>query len=170
MKHPDDHDCDACDSPGRRDFVQRLSLALAGLAVGLAIRPDRLAAFPVAVGSALGRVGDEVRYAIPDADGATIDHDHDTILARYQSKVYLFDLACPHRQAALRWEPEDNQFQCPRHHSRYTPDGVYVSGRATRNMDRFALRREANTVIANVDQGIHADDHPSEWSSAFIQL
>src|SRR5213076_824952 len=101
-----------------------------------------------------------ITYAIPAADGATIDHEHEIILVRYRARVYAFNLSCPHRQTALRWEPEDGQFQCPRHHSRYQPDGTFVSGRATRNMDRFGVRRDGGNVVVDESRFIRQDENP----------
>ena len=154
------HDCDDCPLHERRDFLKRLSVALAGLALGLPLRPVK----------ALARRGDELTYPVPAEDGATIDHDHEVIVARYQSKVYAFNLSCPHQHTALHWEPEDNQFQCPRHHSRYTPDGVFVSGRATRGMDRFGVRRDGNNLVVDVNKYYRQDQDAADWNTAFISV
>ena len=164
-----EHGCEDCRDLPRRSFVQQLALAVAGLAIGLGIEPAKLAALPVSVGASV-RHGDELTYPIPATDGATIDRDHDTILVRFQQKVYVFNLSCPHQHTALRWEPEDGQFQCPRHHSRYRPDGVYVSGRATRSMDRFGVRRDGGNVIADLNQYFRQDDNPAAWDGAFIPV
>jgi len=154
------HDCNDCPLQGRRDFVRHLSVALAGIALGLPLRPVK----------ALTRRGDELTYPIPTEDGATIDHDHDVIVARYHGKVYAFNLSCPHQHTALHWEPEDNQFQCPRHHSRYTPDGSYVSGRATRSMDRFGVRRDGTNFVVDLDKYFRQDQDPADWNTALIEL
>ena len=82
----------------------------------------------------------------PAEDGVTIDKDHEVILARYQQAVYAFSLSCPHQKTPLRWQAEDHTFRCPKHKSRFQPDGVFVDGRATRSMDRYAIRREGNEV------------------------
>ena len=57
---------------------------------------------------------------------------------RFQGVVYAFNLSCPHQNTALKWQPDDQRFQCPKHKSRYQPDGTFISGRATRGMDRLA--------------------------------
>ncbi len=45
-----------------------------------------------------------------------------------------------------------------------------MSGRATRNMDRFALRREGDQVIVDVDQLFRSDRQKAEWESAAVTL
>ncbi len=152
--------------PGRRDFLREVALAAAAL--GLA--PGGVAALPVRFGRALLAQDDERTYPIPDVDGATIDRDNQVILVRYQQKAYAFGLSCPHQNTALRWHPEDNQFQCPKHHSRYQPDGVFISGRATRSMDRYAIRRDAGNVVVDLDKLYRQDQNPNEWGAAVVPL
>ncbi len=114
--------------------------------------------------------GDEHAYPIPATDSATIDRDNEIIVVRWQSKAYGFNLSCPHQHTALRWDQEDMQFQCPRHHSRYQPDGVFISGRATRGMDRFGVRRDGDTIVVDVAKYYRQDDDPTDWNTAFITL
>ena len=64
--------------------------------------------------------------------------------------VYAFALACPHENAAVKWVAKEQRFQCTRHDSRYTPEGQYTSGRATRNLDRFPIRRATSVRKAAV--------------------
>lgn len=170
MKDTVNDDCKDCPLVERRTFLRDLSVALAGFAAALGVSPARALALPISAGKALTRRGDELTYPIPAADGATIDHDHDVIVARYQEKVYVFNLSCPHQHTALHWEPEDGQFQCPRHHSRYEPDGVYVSGRATRSMDRFGVRRDGDNVVADLNKYYRQDQDLADWNTAFIAL
>ena len=82
----------------------------------------------------------------------------------------MFNLSCPHQNTALRWYPEDQQFRCPKHHSRYRPDGVFISGRATRSMDRLGVRREGDTIVADLDSFYRQDKDPTEWAAAFVAL
>jgi Rieske Fe-S protein len=109
-------------------------------------------------------------YPLPDRDGAVIDKENQIILARYQQKVYAFNLSCPHQNTALRWYADDGQFQCPKHHSRYRPDGVFISGRATRSMDRLGVRRDGTNVIVDAAQFYREDKNPAEWAAAVIAL
>jgi Rieske Fe-S protein len=163
--------CDDCALVGRRDFLRDAALAVAGVFAALGAAPSRAAAAPLEFVSALGGGRDEKRYPIPAADAVQIDKENGVILARWQGKVYLFSLACPHQNTALHWSDEDKQFVCPKHHSRFGGDGSYVdhSGRATRDMDRFDIRRDGNDVVGNLDK-MYAEHEDAGWSTAFVAL
>jgi nitrite reductase/ring-hydroxylating ferredoxin subunit len=108
----------------------------------------------------------EHRYPVPAADGVTIDKAGQVIIVRYQGHLYAFNLACPHQNQMLRWLPKENRFQCPKHESKYQPTGVFMNGRATRNMDRLAIRIEGAEVLVNVDKMFKSDEDPSGWAAA----
>jgi Rieske Fe-S protein len=63
-----------------------------------------------------------------------------------------------------------SRFECSRHDSRYEPDGTYTSGRATRNMDRFALRRSGGTVVVDISRLIQSDTNKAQWEAAALLL
>jgi len=153
--------CDDCPLSGRREFLRDATAWLAAAA---------FAPLPIRFGRAIAIRGNEHAYPIPDTDGATIDRDAQVIVVRYQGKAYVFNLSCPHQNTALRWHPEDGQFQCPKHHSRYTPDGVFISGRATRSMDRFAVKRDGANVVADLDRLFQQDKDAGDWDAAFITV
>ncbi|HEV7836443.1 MAG TPA: Rieske 2Fe-2S domain-containing protein [Gemmatimonadaceae bacterium] len=162
-------DCDACPLvTDRREFLRGASaLALAALSLALPIR----SATATVLNTAIGNRKKVLSYPVPAADGVDIDHDNDIILVRYQGSVYAFALSCPHQNTALRWNDGNARFQCPKHHSQYTPDGVFITGRATRNMDRLMIRRDANnSIVVDPDTFYQSDDNPNEWKSAFIKL
>ena len=92
------------------------------------------------------------------------------ILVRYQQRVYAFNLACPHENTALRWRAEEGRFQCPRHESRYRPDGGFMEGRATRNMDRLPVRRVGDSVLVDLDRLLRSDQQAREWAAAVLVL
>jgi len=96
--------------------------------------------------------------------------DQQVILARYRDRLYAFALSCPHQNTALRWLPEEGRFQCPKHKSKYQPDGTFISGRATRGMDRFAIRREGGTVVVDLDVVYEEDKQKDGWLAATISL
>src|SRR5262245_37096558 len=125
-----DRECGGCDPADRRRFLQQAAALVAGALVGLGMSADRAAAMPLdfLIGVRAPN-GKDVSFPIPAADGATIDRDNDLILARYQGKVYAFGLACPHQNTALRWLATEGRFQCPKHKSKYSPDGIFLSGR-----------------------------------------
>lgn len=59
-------------------------------------------ALPVA--AAIGtQTGTEKRYPIPASDSVNIDRAAQLILARYQGHVFVFALACPHQNYAVKW-------------------------------------------------------------------
>jgi Rieske Fe-S protein len=119
---------------------------------------------------ALSRARSLITYPLPAADGAEIDHDNDVILVRWQGKACAFNLSCPHQNTALHWQPEDEIFQCPKHHSRHQPWGEFISGRATRGMDRLGIRRDGANLVVDVDQFIRQDRDPALWDAAFVTL
>jgi Rieske Fe-S protein len=110
------------------------------------------------------------RYPIPAADSVTIDRQAQLILVRYQNQVYAFNLSCPHQNAAVKWLAKDQRFQCTKHDSKYTPVGVYTSGRATRNMDRLPVQRDGDSVVIDTSRMIQSDKEPSAWANAKISL
>ena len=138
----DSHEeCDGCDRTTRRQFLGQVQKPRVEHVTGL-----------------------------PAADGVTIDRDAQIILVRYQNRVFAFGLACPHENTALRWRQQDSRFQCPRHESKYQPDGTFISGRATRNMDRFAVRREGDSVVVDLKQWFRSDQQAAQWNGAALTL
>lgn len=166
---PGDDECQGCPLTGRRDFLRDALSAVAGVAVALAI-PGAARALPLSFTSASTSAGAKHSYPIPAADGVQIDKDEEVILVRWQNAVYAFALACPHQNTALRWQQAEARFQCPKHKSRYRPDGKYISGRATRSMDRYAVRRNGASVQVDVDALYQEDENPAEWAAAVVRL
>ena len=148
-----------------RDAMARLVIALG--AVGLL--SERAFALPVSFASGVGARTDKA-YPVPATDSVSIDKDESVIIARVSDRAYAFSLACPHQNTAIRWEAEDHRFQCPKHKSRYRPDGTFIEGRATRGLDRFALRRDGNQLFVNLDALYREDKDAAEWSTAFVDL
>ncbi len=152
----------------RRIFLRDVTVLAAGLvAAGLA--PRGAAAMPAPV-QALLRAGTDVRYPIPAKDGVSFDKANEVILVRYTGKVYAFALSCPHQNTALSVDPSGVGFQCSKHHSKYTSDGTFIEGRATRNMDRLVIRRDGNVVVVDVAKWYESDSEPTEWAGAVVTL
>jgi nitrite reductase/ring-hydroxylating ferredoxin subunit len=163
----DDSTCAGCVLVGRREFLRDTIVATAA-AIGV---PAALAsAMPVGHITPISRSGAEKSYPIPAADSVQIDKAEDTIVARWQGKVYVFSLACPHQNTAIRWQADRRRFECPKHKSHYTPDGTFIDGRATRGLDRFAVRREGNTIVVNMDLLYEEDRQREQWRAAFVAL
>ena len=166
----DTHDCNDCPLSSRRDFVRDAAAAVAAAFLTLGAGPRGLSARTLGVTAARLVRGDERTYPLPAEDGASVDRDAEVILVRHQGKVYAFALSCPHQHTALHWEPDKARFQCPKHHSKYQPDGVYVSGRATRSMDRHALRRDAASVVVDLGRLYREDRDADAWKGAFVTV
>ncbi|HZS62502.1 MAG TPA: Rieske 2Fe-2S domain-containing protein [Gemmatimonadaceae bacterium] len=146
--------CKDCSS--RREFLQLVS------ALGFAALPIL---FVEGVEGA-----SEQRYPFPAADSVTIDRKQQVMIVRNQGHVYAFNLSCPHENTALKWLPKDNRFQCPKHESKYQPNGTFMSGRATRNMDRLSIRRDGNDLVVDLSHIIKSDADPDGWSAATIAV
>ncbi len=149
---------------GRRLFLRDALTAAAMLAGVSALGPMRelSAMAPRSVGG--------VKYAIPAADGVSIDAKNEVMLARSSGLLFAFALSCPHQNTALRALPGTKGFQCPRHKSRYKPDGTFIDGKATRNMDRLLITREGDTVLVDPDTYFQSDEQPDKWIAAQIKL
>ena len=160
--------CRGCALGSRRDFV-RSGLALAIGAMLSLGAPEAVAAASAADLDGR-RSGATVSYPIPAADGAQIDRANQVILVRWQNAAYAFALSCPHQNQALRWIEKDGRFQCPKHKSRYSPDGVFQSGRATRGMDRYSLRREGDQIVVDVATLHEQTADPAAWDAAKVSL
>jgi Rieske Fe-S protein len=164
--------CDTCPLVERRAFLRDATLGVAAILAALGVAPSRAAAAPLEFVSAARGGGEDKSYPIPSTDGAQIDKDNGTIVMRWQGKAYVYSLACPHQNTAIRWSDKAAGFECPKHHSRYLADGEYVkdSGRATRGLDRFAIRREGDTIVANLDRLYQQNEDQAQWTAAFVTL
>jgi Rieske Fe-S protein len=165
-------DCEACPLVPRRDFLRDAGLVAAGMLVALGAAPARAAALPIEFVSPVGGGREDKAYPIPAKDGTQIDKANEAMITRWQGKVYVFALSCPHQNTTLKWSDKDNQFECPKHHSRFQPDGVYIkdSGRATRGLDRLAVRKDGNNVVVNLDKVFQEDENEADWKAAFITV
>jgi nitrite reductase/ring-hydroxylating ferredoxin subunit len=163
--------CAGCDgTTSRRRALGRMSTAALAAMVGVELWPGNAAAVPVTEGTGAPTGPAESAYPVPAVDGVTIDRETQVILVRFQQHAYAFNLACPHENTALRWKERDGRFQCPRHESQYRPDGTFISGRATRNMDRFAIKREGDRLVVDLDKLFRSDQQPQDWGAATLSL
>jgi Rieske Fe-S protein len=169
MSRPDDA-C-PCGVPGnRRDFLRDAAALAAGILVGLGVAPAPAGALPLRHATGRRARNGEVSYPIPPADGATIDKKNEVILARSGGIVYAFSLSCPHQNVALRWQAPAGRFQCPKHKSQYQPDGTFITGRATRNMDRLPIRLDGTELKVEVCKVYESDKDPAGWAAAAVKL
>jgi len=92
------------------------------------------------------------------------------IVARYQNRVMVFALACPHENNAVKWVAKDHRFQCTKHDSQYSPNGTHTDGRATRNMDRYVIRRDGDSLLVDLHKWVQSDKDPAGWAAAQIAV
>lgn len=159
----DEQFCTGCALTTRRGFLEHVAAAwamtsVAGLGTAMA--------GGVAEVSASESAQNSLTYPTPAADGASIDKKEQIIIVRYQGKVFAFPLACPHENTALRWRARDLRFQCERHGSRYTPDGKFIEGRATRNMDRYGISASGGSVVVDLTKLYQSDTQAAQWAAA----
>ncbi|WP_373065082.1 ubiquinol-cytochrome c reductase iron-sulfur subunit [Gemmatimonas sp.] len=158
--------CSPCsDCSERRDFLRTALTGAASIAALSALGPvTALAALAPRVG------GGSVRYALPAVDGVSIDGANEVILCRSNGDVFAFALSCPHQNTALKTMPRNAGFQCPRHKSKYLPNGTFVSGRATRNMDRLPITRDGAQIVVDPDIAFESDVDPAKWAAALVKV
>lgn len=163
------HSCDGGCDAGRRDFLRGTSLALALL---FTVGARQLSAAQLVVREITGEDagGARVRYPLPATDGVVIDRERDILLTRWDGRLYAFSMICPHQRAAVKWVESGSYFQCTKHKSRYAGDGAYVSGRATRSLDRFAVEVAGGDVSVDTDRLLRQDRDGEAWRAAFAQL
>lgn len=163
----DDRTCTGCVLTTRRDFLEHVAAAWALTTV---------AGPGTAMAGGLGEIAADtatqssLTYPVPAADGASIDKKEQIILVRFQGKVFAFPLACPHENTALRWRARDLRFQCERHGSRYSPDGTFREGRATRNMDRYAVSKNGTSVVVDLTKLYQSDTQGAQWAAASVAV
>jgi Rieske Fe-S protein len=168
MPHRMPHDeCESCEL-GRRAFLRDVAAAVGAAAASLGL--PAAAARAVTLASRPASRGQTRTYSLPAEDGAVVDRANDVILMRWQGSVYAFSLACPHQNTALRWQSGDARFQCPKHKSRYRPDGTFIEGRATRGMDRFAVRRDGDGVSVDLGRLLKQTDDAAAWAAAVAKV
>ena len=163
-------EADACDDAraSRRGFLQ--SAGTLGIAMALlGLTSAGASALPIAVTEGVAD-GSERRYPIPPADSVNVDRSAQLIVTRFNGRLFVFALSCPHQNNAVKWMPKDHRFQCTKHDSQYQPDGVHTSGRATRNMDRYVIRRDGDSVVVDLHTWIQSDKDPAGWAAASIAV
>ena len=169
-QHPARDGCTDCNIGGRRNFLADALRAGAVALAAIGIAPSSADAMPLRWISALSSRSNDKSYAIPAADGVQIDKENEVILSRVGKQVYAFLLACPHQNTALRWDADGSRFQCPKHKSRYRADGTYIEGRATRSMDRYAVRLAGTAIVVDVDKVYQEDMEKGQWLQAVVVL
>ena len=153
----------------RRAFLQVTGGCMAGVLAAAGV-PAALAAAPLGEMVPLATMPTERTYPLPPGDSVNIDRVAQVILVRAQNHVYAMALACPHQNAAVKWVEKDHRFACTKHDSKYQPDGAHISGRATRNLDRFPIRRADQTVVIETSRVFQSDKDPAGWDAAAVTI
>jgi Rieske Fe-S protein len=162
--------CAGCPVGTRREFLMDALRASAVALAAIGFSAERASAMPLRFVAAIASSGEEHSYPIPATDGVQIDKANEVILARTGKSVYAFALSCPHQNTALRWDAAANRFQCPKHKSRYQPDGTFIEGRATRSMDRYAVKLVGTNVVVDIDKLYQEDTDNALWQHAVVAL
>ena len=162
-----DADEDATPCEGRRDFIRAGLMAVGALAT-LGVTPEHLSALEARFVTGR-RVGAELRFPLPAADGATIDEPNEIIVARVGGVAMAFVLECPHRGTNITWQAARSRFYCPKHRSTFQPNGTLIGGRAERGLDRYAIRREGNELVVNTAAKVRSTD-AAGWTAAQVTL
>ena len=161
------HGCGVgCGATRRAFLIQVPGAVLAAMVAGDAAKAEAM--YPVIEMTGVAAGPSQKAYPLPAGDGVAIDKETQVILVRFQGKVIAFNLACPHENNALRWKPEVGRFQCSKHDSRYTPEGKFLDGRATRNMDRLPITRSGNSVTVDLSKIVKSDAQAAEWAAAMV--
>ena len=164
-----DERCGECPiATGRRRFLRDTGLAVIAALVASGLRPGFALAGAVAEIRPVRTRGALCSYVIDANDGVMIDVANEVILARSRGKVYAFSLRCPHKGTRLVWHEEESRIFCPKQKARFLAEAQHVSGRKTRDLDRYAIRREGREVVVDTDTVFREDGDNSRWQSAVI--
>jgi nitrite reductase/ring-hydroxylating ferredoxin subunit len=173
MSHDAAHEKECGDCPiaaaGRRAVLRNAALAVAGaLALGATAR--EALAERVAEATASLRRGLLRAYALPGEGTVSVDAANDLVLARWDNRVYAFSLKCPHRGTRLEWQAAERTLFCPKHKARFAPDGAHLSGRQSRDLDRYDIKREGSSVVVDLGALRRADQDGERWRTAVVAV
>ena len=88
----------------------------------------------------------------------------------HEGQVIARSMACPHQHAAVRWLERHSGFSAPSTIPSSQPSGADTSGRTTRNLDRFPIRRDGDAVVVNVTQVFTSNEDAAGWTSATVPV
>jgi nitrite reductase/ring-hydroxylating ferredoxin subunit len=154
----------------RRAFLRGAAFAAAATLAALGAAPGAAFAASVKAIAPLSRSGGRRAYRLPAADSVAVDAANDVIIARWQGSVYAFSLRCPHRGTRLEWHPDETRIFCPKHKARFRADGAHDSGRSSRDLDRYGVRRQGEELIVDFDALLRADVDAAAWSLAMVKV
>ena len=165
--------CTACPAAtaSRRAFLRDVGVMVAAVFIaGAAASPAGALVNAVSETRATGARGVLRTYALPSTDSIAIDADNDVILARWQNRVYAFSLKCPHRGTRLEWIEGEKRIFCPKHKARFMANGSHDTGRESRDLDRYRVSRQGNSVVVDLGTVLRADNDAGAWQAAVIAV
>jgi nitrite reductase/ring-hydroxylating ferredoxin subunit len=154
----------------RRRFLRDAGLTVIATLVASGLKPSSALAKLIAETRPVRSSGPMRAYSVPAADAVLIDVDNDVIIARSRKRVYAFSRRCPHKGTRLEWREDESRIFCPKHKARFDTGGAHVSGRHTRNLNRYALRLQGSEIVVDTGTVYRQDMNPQEWTSAVIAL
>jgi cytochrome b6-f complex iron-sulfur subunit len=116
----------------------------------------------------LRRRGALLSYAVPKGEAVLVDSDNDVIIARSGRYAHAFSMRCPHKGAKLQWREEESKIFCPKHKARFDASGDHVSGRRSRNLDRYPIRIQDGALVVDTDTLFREDEQLDSWQKAFV--
>lgn len=63
-----------------------------------------------------------------------------------EGQFEVLSAICPHLGCSVSWQKSQNEFVCPCHGGRFTPDGTHIFGPPPRPMDRLLTRLNGNKL------------------------
>lgn len=165
--------CSECPvaNASRRVFLRDVAAAVIGsLAIAAAASPAAALTASVTEVRPVSGAGRRRIYEIPKTDSVAVDEANEVIIARWQNRVYAFSLKCPHRGSRLEWRASEQRVYCPKHKARFQPDGAHASGRASRDLDRYGVTRDAASLVVELDVVFRADREAAAWRAAVVAV
>jgi len=145
---PDSSSCAGCARPDRRQFLTSASLLSVG-ALAASACGDGVIGAPAAVPSLPAtpfRVDLQSIPALQQIGGRaviTVGSDAPVLVERLGATEFrAFGLVCPHRGTIV--DVRSDGFRCPNHEARFDLDGRWIGGQPTSDLERVAVRRNAD--------------------------
>jgi cytochrome b6-f complex iron-sulfur subunit len=63
-------------------------------------------------------------------------------------------MVCTHLGCLYKWAQSNNRFECPCHGSKFSREGFYIEGPASRSLDMFEITEEEGMVVVNTGKRI----------------
>lgn len=167
--HRDEERCGECPiATSRRRFVRDTGLAVLAAMTAAGLSPVTALANIVMEVRPIRSRGALRTYRVPSTDSVLVDGDNDVIIVRSGDRIYAFSQRCPHKGARLEWREDESRIFCPKHKARFSAGGAHVSGRGSRDLDRYALRLEGREIVVDTDSVLRADRDAAAWRAGVV--